>query len=133
MIAEYLLNSTESNYDIDHLASSYFNKAYKSEEDLLGKGVKKKKFQEIDEGDLNSYFSYILNMVYTISPLQMQKIEAEGMKDLYVNVELPLIEVLANMEIVGIRTDVNILNEIDEKIKERINDCLLYTSPSPRD
>lgn len=122
MIAEYLLNSTESNYEIDHLASSYFNKAYKSEEELLGKGVKKKKFQEIDEGDLNSYFSYILNMVYTISPLQMQKIEAEGMKDLYVNVELPLIEVLANMEIVGIRTDVNILNEIDEKIKERIND-----------
>lgn len=122
MIAEYLLNSTESNYEIDHLASRYFNKAYMSEEELLGKGVKKKKFQEIDEGDLNSYFSYILNMVYTISPLQMQKIEAEGMKDLYVNVELPLIEVLANMEIVGIRTDVNILNEIDEKIKERIND-----------
>lgn len=122
MIAEYLLNSTESNYEIDHLASSYFNKAYMSEEELLGKGVKKKKFQEIDEDDLNSYFSYILNMVYKISPLQMQKIEAEGLKDLYVNVELPLIEVLANMEIVGIRTDVNILNEIDEKIKERIND-----------
>lgn len=122
MIAEYLLNSTQSNYELNNLANIYFNMGYKSEEDLLGKGVKKKAFSEIDKNDLYNYFSYILNMVYKLRPLQIEKIIAEQMENLYFEVELPLVEVLANMELVGIRTEESLLEEIDIKIKKIISE-----------
>lgn len=122
MIAEYLLNSTQSNYELNNLANIYFNMGYKSEEDLLGKGVKKKAFSEIDKSDLYNYFSYILNMVYKLRPLQIEKIIAEQMENLYFEVELPLVEVLANMELVGIRTEESLLEEIDIKIKKKISE-----------
>lgn len=122
MIAEYLLNSTQSNYELNNLANIYFNMGYKSEEDLLGKGVKKKAFSEIDKNDLYNYFSYILNMVYKLRPLQIEKIIAEQMENLYFEVELPLVEVLANMELVGIRTEESLLEEIDIKIKKKISE-----------
>ncbi len=122
MIAEYLLNSTQSNYELNNLANIYFNMGYKSEEDILGKGVKKKTFSEIDKNDLYNYFSYILNMVYKLRPLQIEKIIAEQMENLYFEVELPLVEVLANMELVGIRTEESLLEEIDIKIKKKISE-----------
>ena len=56
----------------------------------------------------------------------MGKIKAELVKisalDLYNNLELPLIDVLADMEIEGFPLDVNVLNKMGEEWKEKINE-----------
>lgn len=119
-IGEYLLNSTKSNYDLNEIYKGYFNMAYKDEEELLGKGAKKKKFKDLDEEELNKYFAFCLNAIYEITYKQREKIEEEEMLDLYKNVELPLVEVLASMELIGIRTREEVLDEIDEDVKGRI-------------
>lgn len=120
MIAEYILNSTESNYDIDNLSNKYFNSGYKDEEALLGKGVKKKIYSELKKEEVDKYFSFVLNMVYKLKDIQLKKIREQEMESLYRNVELPLEEVLANMELIGIRTEEKILDNIGEDILEKI-------------
>ncbi|WP_062551403.1 DNA polymerase I [Peptoniphilus phoceensis] len=119
-IAEYLLNSTKSDYDINKISMDYFKNGYLDEEDLLGKGAKKKAYADLEKDDLFKYFAFLLNTVYRLEKLQREKIEEEEMTSLYLDMELPLVEVLASMEYVGINTDEAVLDEIDEKIIDKL-------------
>ena len=119
-IAEYLLNSTKSDYDINKISMDYFKNGYLDEEDLLGKGAKKKTYADIDKDYLFKYFAFLLNTIYRLEELQREKIEKEEMTPLYEDMELPLVEVLASMEYVGINTDEAVLDEIDEKIIDKL-------------
>ena len=119
-IAEYLLNSTKSDYDINKISMEYFKNGYLDLEDLLGKGAKKKAYADLDKEDLFKYFAFVLNTVYRLEDLQKEKIEEEEMTSLYQDMELPLVEVLASMEYVGINTDESVLDEIDEQIIEKL-------------
>lgn len=119
-IAEYLLNSTKSDYDINKISMDYFKNGYLDEEDLLGKGAKKKTYADLEKDDLFKYFAFLLNTIYRLEKLQREKIEEEEMTSLYLDMELPLVEVLASMEYVGINTDEAVLDEIDEKIIDKL-------------
>lgn len=127
-IAEYILNSTQSDYSINKLSLSYFDMDYKDEEELLGKGAKKKKYEDIERDDLFNYFTFMLNASEKLREVQIKKIEDEDMLSLYKDVELPLVEVLASMEYTGINTRVSVLDEIDKEISEKIIDLekLIY-------
>ena len=119
-IAEYLLNSTKSDYDINKISMEYFKNGYLDLEDLLGKGAKKKTYADLDKEDLFKYFAFVLNTIYRLENIQKEKIEEEEMTSLYQDMELPLVEVLASMEYVGINTDESVLDEIDEQIIEKL-------------
>lgn len=119
-IAEYLLNSTKSDYDINKISMDYFKNGYLDEEDLLGKGAKKKTYADLEKAELFKYFAFLLNTIYRLEKLQREKIENEEMTSLYLDMELPLVEVLASMEYVGINTDEAVLDEIDEKIIDKL-------------
>lgn len=119
-IAEYLLNSTKSDYDINKISMEYFKNGYLDLEDLLGKGAKKKTYADLDKDGLFKYFAFVLNTIYRLENIQKEKIEEEEMTSLYQDMELPLVEVLASMEYVGINTDESVLDEIDEQIIEKL-------------
>ena len=119
-IAEYLLNSTKSDYDINKISMEYFKNGYLDLEDLLGKGAKKKNYADLDKEELFKYFAFVLNTIYRLENIQKEKIEEEEMTSLYQDMELPLVEVLASMEYVGINTDEAVLDEIDEQIIEKL-------------
>lgn len=119
-IAEYLLNSTQSDYDINKISMAYFKNGYLDLEDLLGKGAKKKTYADLDKDDLFKYFAFVLNTIYRLEDLQKEKIDEEEMTSLYQDMELPLVEVLASMEYVGINTDEAVLDEIDKQIIEKL-------------
>ena len=119
-IAEYLLNSTKSDYDINKISMEYFKNGYLDLEDLLGKGAKKKNYSDLGKDDLFKYFAFVLNTIYRLEDIQKEKIEEEEMTSLYQDMELPLVEVLASMEYVGINTDEAVLDEIDEQIIEKL-------------
>lgn len=119
-IAEYLLNSTKSDYDINKISMEYFKNGYLDLEDLLGKGAKRKIYADLNKEDLFKYFAFVLNTIYRLEDIQKEKIEEEEMTSLYQDMELPLVEVLASMEYVGINTDESVLDEIDGQIIEKL-------------
>ena len=120
MIVEYLLDSTASNFEFQNIISKYDLGSYKDEEALLGKGAKKKSYSELEKDELFKYFSFILNGSFKLKDIQLEKLDELEMVDLYREIELPLLEVLASMELTGIRTEESVLDEIGKDLDDRI-------------
>ena len=120
-IAEYLIDSMSStSYECSAIAMKYLTKKVKTEEELLGKGVKAKKYQDLDFEELNIHISQIINTVKNVMPIMEENLKESNMDGLLHHVEMPLVEVLADMEYEGIKIDKEKLNELGLEFKEII-------------
>ena len=122
-IAEYLIDSKSStSYECSAIAMKYLTRKIKSKEDLLGKGAKAKKFDEIEFDELSAYIGDILNTVNGVYPKIEEKLKETEMDGLFYHVEMPLVEVLGSMEYIGMKVDKDQLNELKEKFTTIINE-----------
>nr|WP_288713135.1 DNA polymerase I [uncultured Intestinibacter sp.] len=122
-IAEYLIDSKSStSYECSAIAMKYLTRKIKSKEDLLGKGAKAKKFDEIEFDELSAYIGDILNTVNGVYPKMEEKLKETEMDGLFYHVEMPLVEVLGSMEYIGMKVDKDQLNELKEKFTTIINE-----------
>ena len=120
-IAEYLIDSTSTtSYECSDIAMKYLASKIKSREELLGKGVKAKKYDELDFKELSEYISNIINLVKEVRPYMEESLNDMDMKSLFYDVEMPLVEVLGFMEFEGIKVDKYKLSELGIEFKEMI-------------
>lgn len=120
-IGEYLIDSKSStSYECSDIAMKYLTKKIKSEEEILGKGAKAKKFQDLDIEELSTYFGELINIVYNVYPIMEKTFKDMDMEYLFYDVEMPLVEVLGSMEYCGMAVDKNQLNELGNKFKSII-------------
>lgn len=105
MIACYLLDPSKGDYSVDQIANRYLGLSLLTQEQLLGKGKSSIDFPAVKDEELESY---LCDIVYTVlkshSPI-MDRIEEEDLLKLYSEVEIPLVEVLSDMEYHGFRVD----------------------------
>ncbi len=120
MLMHYLIDPSRSSYDVKTLSQTYSNFEVISEADLIGKGKKTKKYEEVDQDELNPYFASILYTIENSKVKLVAELKDLEMYDLYKDIEIKLSKVLANMEISGFVTDINVL----EKLKAEIDDVL---------
>jgi DNA polymerase-1 len=121
MIAQYLLNPSQANYSINNLSEEYFDVYGIQSEDVFGKGKGLKKARDLDKEDVMKYLSFIFESVFKLEPIMMEKIIEQRMENLYTEVELPLAEVLANMEFIGFKIDTNELKILGKEYDEEID------------
>ncbi|HBD62860.1 MAG TPA: DNA polymerase I, partial [Clostridiales bacterium] len=91
-----------------------------SENDILGTGKKRLSFKDLDEDRKKSY---IYNYIKTVLRAEKQitdEIRNLGMEELYRSIELPLIDVLAYMEFVGFKVDMNVIAGLGIHFQEKI-------------
>lgn len=120
-IAEYLIDSMSStSYECSAIAMKYLTKKVKTKEELLGKGVKAKKYQDLDFEELSSHISQIIDTVKSVMPIMEENLKESNMDGLLYHVEMPLVEVLADMEYEGVKVDKEKLNELGSQFKEII-------------
>ena len=120
-IAEYLIDSMSStSYECSAIAMKYLTKKVKTKEELLGKGVKAKKYQDLDFEELSSHISKIIDTVKNVIPIMEENLKESNMDGLLYHIEMPLVEVLADMEYEGIKVDKEKLNELGLQFKEII-------------
>lgn len=120
-IAEYLIDSMSStSYECSAIAMKYLTKKVKTKEELLGKGVKAKKYQDLDFEELSSHISQIIDTVKNVMPIMEENLKESNMDGLLYHVEMPLVEVLADMEYEGVKVDKEKLNELGSQFKEII-------------
>ncbi|NLK44463.1 MAG: DNA polymerase I [Tissierellia bacterium] len=120
MIGEYLINPTQSSYSINNLSREYLGYYGVDEEALLGKGKSKKTFEQLSKEELGNYLSFILDTVFKVEPKMKEILEENEMLNLYYNVELPLVEVLASMEFLGFQIDKEELESLGKEYDEEI-------------
>jgi len=121
-IGKYLLNPSESSYSIDKIAYEFLNQEIPSENQILGTGVKRKTFKDIELEQRKAYIFNYLNTVNKVQKQIAQDIEELKMTSLYKEIELPLIEVLAYMEFVGFKVDLRVLDKLGLHFQEKITE-----------
>jgi len=114
-IAAYLLEPSDSRYDFDDLALKYLNTSMKSKEDLLGKGKNQISFLEVEDQDKRENLIEKLEALLLLHNVLREKIKELEMEHLLVDIELPLVEVLASFEYQGFKINVEELNRLDKQ------------------
>ncbi len=119
-IASYLVHPDWKNYTIADATAEYFNKRIQTKEELLGKGAKEKKFSDIESDDVLSFGKAHIKSIYDMTKALTKRLQEEDLEGLYNDIEMPLIEVLADIEYDGFNVDLDVLKGIDEELIGKI-------------
>ncbi|MDR3256339.1 MAG: DNA polymerase I [Endomicrobium sp.] len=114
MLASYCLNPAKS-HAITDMSKEYLGFTV-GDESYLGKGVKKIVFADSSIEDSAKYANSISVAVFAIYKIFDSQIQGKNLSELFFNIEMPLIEVLSEMEISGIKIDSSFLHNFNEKI-----------------
>lgn len=115
-VAGYLLNPLKSAYVCDDLAAEYLGITVPSITDLLGKTKLADAFGQKPE-ESRKAFGYMAYIAAAAGKPLMDKLEEQGMKALFTEIEMPVIYSLYHMESEGIRVQKEELSEYGEKLR----------------
>ncbi|GMQ59979.1 DNA polymerase I [Vallitalea sediminicola] len=120
-VGAYTVNPTKDTYDIDDIAKEYLQIIIKSEEELLGKGRNKISYLELPEEELTNHCSLLVSIIYHSYDKMDNMINELDMHHLFYDIEMPLIYVLFDMELYGIKVDSVLLHEYADKLGKIID------------
>lgn len=121
MIGAYIINSSKETYTISELAREYLNLSVKAIEDLSGKGRNFTLYQDMQPDTISKAVGIYPYVISKVSRKIDDILKENDQEELYYNVELPLVRVLADMEYYGFRVNVNALVEFSKEMQKKID------------
>lgn len=119
-IAAYLLNPLKDTYDFDDLARDYLGMTVPSRADLLGKLTWERAFEEQPE-KTKTCICYMGYVAWKSTDRLLEKLTETGMKNLFYEIEIPVVYSLYQMERVGVEVKREELSVYGEKLKLQID------------
>ena len=121
MIAEWVVDPSSRNLGLKNLAAARLGEAMTHIEDLIGKGKKQRSMAEVAIQDAAVYAVADAEITLRLQPL----LEAELKRiprawDLFTGIEMPLVSVLAEMEIAGVALDRDFFAAFSVQLDERM-------------
>ncbi|MDO4225355.1 MAG: DNA polymerase I, partial [Bergeyella zoohelcum] len=111
MIAHYLLNP-DGRHGMDYLSEIYLNYQPISIETIIGKkGKKQGNFRDVELDIQTNYAAEDADVTFQLYEIFAPQLKKEGLEDLFYQVEMPLMTILADMELEGISLDKNWLEQ----------------------
>ncbi|MGA2517787.1 MAG: DNA polymerase I [Thermodesulfobacteriota bacterium] len=120
MIASYLLNPTKHNHNLSEIAQEYLGRSVTDYKEVVGTGMKAVTFDQIGLEKARDYSCEDADITLQLSHLLFPKLKEEGFKDLFDRVEMPLVIVLAKMEMNGVKIDPDLLQEYSKEIETQL-------------
>ena len=112
MIASYLLNPSVRGHSLDSIAMTLFGYKTISYEEVAGKGKAQIGFQKVPISEAVNYASEDADITFMAYQQFKKAIKDQGFSDLMEKIEVPLITVLGDMEMEGIKVDKNALKHL---------------------
>ncbi|MCX5833677.1 MAG: DNA polymerase I, partial [Deltaproteobacteria bacterium] len=112
MVASYILNPIKKTHDLPDVTREFLNQETLSLKEVVGGGAKVVHPGDVPSEKLAEYACQRADAVFRLVTVLDEKIRAEGFRDLFYEVEMPLVEVLAAMERRGVLVDVKFLREM---------------------
>ncbi len=107
MIAHYLLNP-DGRHGMDYLSEMYLDYKPVSIESLIGKkGKNQLTLREVDLDIQTAYAAEDADVTFQLYELFAPQLPKENLQELFYNVEMPLMKVLAKIELTGVKLDNN--------------------------
>ncbi len=121
MVASYLLDAGRRNHNLDDLALRYLDHTTIKISELIGTGKNQKRMDEVPVRQVADYAGEDALLPLRLRPILEQGLVEAGLDELFVEVELPLIDVLAELEFNGIKVDTDRLAELSARFAARID------------
>jgi len=119
MLASYVINPS-GRHGLDSLALEHLNYRMQPITDLIGSGKKQKLFSTVDVDKAVFYAAEDADYTFRLYEILAPKLEQNNVHELYYNIELPLIKVLAAMENEGVRIDCEYMAEMSEELETQL-------------
>jgi len=120
MVASYLLDAGQRNHSLDELAWRYLGHTTIKITELIGTGKTQKRMDEVPVRQVTDYAGEDALVPLRLRPILWEKLTEASLDALCADVELPLIEVLVDLEYHGIRVDVDRLLELSRRHAARL-------------
>ena len=125
MVAHYLLNP-DGRHGMDYLSEMYLDYKPVSIESLIGKkGKNQRTLRDVDVQTQTDYAAEDADVTFQLYELFAPQLAKENLEDLFYNVEMPLMKVLAKIELTGVKLDNNWLAQ---ESKDLENDLKILES-----
>lgn len=123
MLESYVLNSIGARRDLDSLSLKYLGRNTIKFEDIAGKGAKQISFNQVTIEKATAYAAEDADIALQLHHKLMPMLEADkGNMKVFSNIEMPLMPVLAKMEMHGVLIDTNMLKKQSQELLKKIND-----------
>ena len=121
MLAHYVVQP-ELHHNMDYLAETLLHYKTIHIDELIGPhGKHQKSMRELDPKDVYAYGAEDADITLQLKNVLEPKLKETGTEDLFWNIEMPLVPVLADMERQGVRIDTAALRETSVIFTERMN------------
>jgi DNA polymerase-1 len=120
MIAAYVLDAERRRYGLDELAADYLSYRMIPISDLIGKGKKQITMDRVPARKVCDYCCADSDIALRLSEILEKQLRGQKMYDLFAQVEMPLVPVLAEMEFQGIGLDVAALRAMSQWLEQKM-------------
>ncbi len=122
MLASYVLNNDRGRHDMDSMARDYLGHETIKISELIGKGKKQITFDLVDTKIAADYAAEDADVTWRLKEYLDINLTDPELRKLLEEVELPLIDVLAEMEFNGVALDVPWLKKLSGKMSDRLDE-----------
>lgn len=122
MIAHYLLQP-ELRHNMDYMAEVYLNYKTIRIEELIGpKGKQQANMRDLPPGEIYEYAAEDADITLRLKNVLEPKLKEVNAERLFRDIEMPLVNVLADMELAGVRLDTKALQETSLGLGKRLEE-----------
>ncbi len=122
MIASYLLHPGARQHGLNTLSIQELGHNPIPITELIGKGRDQKRMSQVPLADLANYACEDAELAFRLYEQLAPAIKEEGLTRVLRELELPLIPVLADMELAGVRIDDGVLEKLGQAIKKQLKE-----------
>ena len=122
MIAHYLIQP-ELHHNMDYMAEVYLNYQTIHIDELIGpRGKNQKSMRDLSPAQVYEYAAEDADITLRLKNVLEPKLKEAGVEHLFYEIEMPLVRVLAEMEMNGVLIDIDSLKETSELFTKRLAD-----------
>ena len=122
MLISYVLDAGKNRHNMDTLSEIHLAHKPISFKDIVGTGKKQINFKDVDIPKALEYAAEDADITFRLYKILKVNLNREKLTNIYEIFEKPLIKILANMEIEGIKVDDKFLNILSKKFEKKIKD-----------
>ena len=114
MVLSYLLEPNWGKHGLEKIALHYLGAIKEPYESVVGKGKKQVTMDQVDIGQAAPYACLDADLTFQLGTVLREKVRERRLDRLYGDIERPLIELLARMEIWGVKVDTRALKDLSD-------------------
>lgn len=118
MVLSYLNEPNWGQHNLSRLALTYLHVKATDYHEVVGKGKQESTMNLVDIAKVTPYACQDADLTLQLAAILWPKVQEKGQEKLYREIEQPLIPILAQMEMWGIRVDPNVLSELSSELDQ---------------